>query len=282
MKNTFCFLFIFLYSMSGFSQDSIIDLLPDPFALPGLQLSGDPEIYKSADLPDLIGSNAEIYLEYGFVKMISQYYSGIVGTSNLKIEIYQMTDPEAAFGIFAFSSTRQKIIDKTSYYVVLGKGYDMMVKGPYFIIATYSNLTQDLDGSIIKRIADDLKTKIKTYAELPKLYVATQPPCRNFTQSLYFRGPVALSSMTYLDFKLPFDFTDGVFYRCDVYDYLLFLPDSDKSKKEIVQETISNILKKNPGFVPNSETFGFSIKENDHLKYEVLPNNNSIVLIKYF
>lgn len=269
-------------SLSMIAQDSIVNLLPDVFTLPGLQTAGEPKVFIGEDLFEMINGGAEIYLEYGFVKTVSQNYSGITGKSNLRIEIYQMTDPEAAYGIFAFSTMGQEILDQSGFYVVRGLGYGMMVRGSYFIIATYVNLPEELNGNILKRIAEDFNSKIKTYAELPKLYVSTQPPCRDFTKSLYFRGPLALRNMSYMNFKIPFDFTEGMFYRCDVYDYLLLLPKSDKSKKELLEETISNILKKNPEFVPTSETFGFSIKENDHLKYEVLPNNNSIVLIKYF
>lgn len=271
-----------ILSISMFAQDSIVNLLPDVFSLPGLQTAGEPKVYSGDDLFEMINGGAEIYLEYGFVKTVSQNYSGITGKSSLRIEIYQMTDPEAAYGIFAFSSIGQEILDRSGFYVVRGFGYGMMVRGSYLIIATYVNLPGELNGNVLKRIAEDFNSKVKAYAELPKLYVSTQPPCRDFTKSLYFRGPLAVRNVTYLDFKLPFDFKEGMVYRCDVYDYLLFIPKSDKSKKELVQETISNILKKNPDFVPTSETFGFSIKENDHLKYEVLPDNNSIVIIKYF
>jgi len=282
MKKFLFTLLIFSFSLSGFSQDTIVNLLPDPFSLPGLQTAGEPKIYSGEDLFEMINGGADIYLEYGFVKTVSQNYSGLTGKSSLRIEIYQMTDPEAAYGIFAFSTMGQQIHDRSGFYVVSGLGYGMMVRGSYFIIASYANLPTELQGNILKRIADDFNSKIKTSAVVPKLLVATRPPCPDFKQSLYFRGPMALRNATYLDFKIPFAFSEGVFYRCDVYDYLLFIPKSDKSKKELVQETISNILKKNPGFEPNSETFGFSIKENDHLKYEVIPDNNSVVLIKYF
>lgn len=274
---------IFLsYSFLGFSQDSIVYLLPNPFSLPGLHTSGEPKIYSGDDLFEMINGGADIYLEYGFVKTVSQNYSGLNGNTSLRIEIYQMTDPDAAYGIFASSTMGQQIVEQTGFYVVRGMGYGMMVRGSYFIVASYANLPENLNGNILKRIAEDFNSKITTYAVLPKLQVSTPPPCPDFKQSLYFRGPLALRSASYLDFKIPFEFSEGIFYRCDVYDYLLFIPKSEKSKKELVQETISNILKKNPAFVPHSETFGFSVKENDHLKYEVIPDNNSIVLIKYF
>jgi hypothetical protein len=273
-------LFITL-SVSTFSQESIVNLLPAISNLPGLKTEGEPKVFTGEDLFEMINGGAEIYLEYGFVQTVSQNYSGITGKSNLKIEIYQMTDPEAAYGIFAFSTMGQEILDRSGFYIARGLGYGMMVRGSYFIIATYLNLPEELNGTVLKRIAEDFNSKIETYAELPKLYVSTQPPCRDFTKSLYFRGPLAIRNVSYMNFKIPFDFSEGMFYSCDVYDYLLLLPKSDKSKKELVQETISNIIKKNPEYVTTSETFGFSIKENGNLKYEVIPNNNSIVLIKY-
>jgi hypothetical protein len=272
----------FILSVSTLAQESIVKLLPDISNLPGLQTAGDPKIFTGEDLFEMINGGAEIYLEYGFVQTVSQNYSDLTGRANLKIEIYEMTDPEAAYGIFAFSTMGQEILDRSGFYIARGLGYGMMVRGSYFIIATYVNLPEELNGKVLRRIAEDFNSKVETYAELPKLYVSTQPPCRDFTRSLYIRGPLALRNVSYMSFKIPFDFSEGMFYRCDVYDYLLLLPKSDKSKKELVQETISNIIKKNPAYVTTSETFGFSIKENDHLKYEVLPNNNSIVLIKYF
>jgi hypothetical protein len=61
-----------------------------------------------------------------------------------------------------------------------------------------------------------------------------------------------------------------------------FSLDDPKSRKTLVEETISNILKKNPDFVPIKETFGFSIEENGYRRYEILPEGDQLVLIKYF
>ena len=275
------FTFLFL-SSNVYSQSNITTLLPDPFALPGIQLAGEPEIYNGKELVDLAGRGAEIYLEYGFVKMVSQNYSEIQANSSLRVDIYEMSDPEAAFGIFSFTAKGKKVKDKITHYIVSEKDYGMMVKGSYFIIASFANLDEDLKKDILQRIAGELNSKIIEYVELPKLQVSTQPPCRDFSQSLYFRGNATLESVVFLDFKIPFNYKEGLFYRCNIFDYMLFIPDDGKSKKEIVQETISNILKKNPDLKPISETSGFLIKENDHLMYEIIPGNNNIVLIKYF
>jgi len=211
MKRYLLALFLFLFSLSGFSQDTIVNLLPDPFSLTGLQTAGEPKIYSGEDLFEMINGGADIYLEYGFVKTVSQNYSGLNGNTSLRIEIYQMTDPDAAYGIFASSTMGQQIVEQTGFYVVRGMGYGMMVRGSYFIVASYANLPENLNGNILKRIAEDFNSKISTYAVLPKLQVSTRPPCPDAKQSLYFRGPLALRSVSYIDFKIPFDFSEGIF-----------------------------------------------------------------------
>jgi hypothetical protein len=282
MTNTILVLLLSAISIPGLAQESIIRLLPDPFDLPELQTAGKYELFESDDLHKLNSENAGVYQEYGFVQAITQDYTGINGDANLRIEIYQMTDPEAAFGIFAFSAIGQKIIDKIVYYLVLGDDYRMMVKGSYFIIVSYANLPEALEKNILEKISKGIDANVKEFAELPRLLVSSQPPCHDTRQSLYFRGKLAMQKIVYLDFKLPFAFSEGVYYRCDVFGFLLLIPGGNQSKKELLQETVGNILKKNPDFKVSSELSGFSIKENDHLKYEVTTRNNSLVLIKYY
>ena len=136
------------------AQEKITDLMPVPFTLPGIQLAGDLETFEGEDLFDLINGGAEIYLEYGFVQVAAQNYSGINNGGILRVEIYEMTDPEAAFGIFQITAVGQEIVDKLGYYVVKGRGYGMMVRGNYFIMATFSGLNADLEGSVVDRLVE--------------------------------------------------------------------------------------------------------------------------------
>lgn len=263
-------------------QSDIQSLLPAPFELPGMQLAGEPELFEGEDLFDLINGGAEVYLEYGFEKVVSQNYIGMSGKTNLRVEIYRMTDPSAAFGILAFSSLGKNIIDKISYYLVSGLGFGMMQKGSYFIIASYANIDKDLQKGILQKIVSSLDNSIEELARMPSIAGSTQPPCRDFRQSLYFRGNLALQNVTYLDFTLPFKYSEGVYFGCNVFDYLVFKIDDTKSRKSIVEETISNILKKNPEFTTVKETYGFSISENGYPRYEILPEGDQLVLIKYY
>lgn len=273
---------LLLFFATSFAQDSIIDLLPDPMALPGIQLAGEQEIYYGEDLFDLMNGGAEIYLEYGFVKVVAQNYSELKGNTSLRVEIYEMNDPEAAYGIFALTAMGKNIQDKITYYIVSDLDYGMMVKGNYFIIASFGNLNKDFKKNILQRIAEELNFKIKPYAEFPRLLTDNPSPCTDFLQSLYFRGNLALRNLIYLDFKLPFKFSEGIAYKCPTFEYTLFVPDNEKSLEVVAEETISIILEKNPDWVVHQSKYGYSIVENSYTRFEVIPENKGLAIIKYY
>lgn len=273
---------ILALALNSIGQTDLKTLLPAPFELPGMQLSGEPEIYEGEDLFDLINGGAEVYLEYGFKQVITQNYIGISGKTNLRVEIYEMENPSAAFGILSFSSLGKQIVDKISYYLIGGDGFGMMQKGSYFIYASYANIDKNVQKSLLQKIVQSMDNSITELPRMPSIVVSTKPACSDFRQSLYFMGNLALQNVTFLDFKLPFTYSEGVYFGCFVYDYILFSLDDPKSRKMLVEETISNILKKNPEYVSNKETFGFSIEENGSRRYEILPDGDQLVLIKYY
>lgn len=268
-------------SLASFSQDDILSIFPDPFGLPGFQLAGDPEVYEGDYLYDLINGGADVYFEYGFERAATQSYKGVDGPSAIKIEIYQMSDIYAAYGIMSLTASGQSLIEKKGAFYVSGEGYKMIQKGPYFAMLSFANLSKDYRDGLITKISNDIQSKIKVNANYPAVLSGTKEPCPNFQRTLYFRGDIALKNATYVDFKIPFKYSEGVFYRCDVYDYIVFIPDGNQGKQEITQALINNILNTNHEFVPVKEAFGFSIQENEILRYEILPDGDRIVLIKY-
>ena len=69
-------------------------------------LVDEPFRYQAKNLFDFINGAAEIFLEYGFVEVISQEYER--GEDAVVCAIYQMEDPQAAFGIFSYTRSPQK------------------------------------------------------------------------------------------------------------------------------------------------------------------------------
>jgi hypothetical protein len=79
------------------SVASAAEVLDCPL-VPGWEQSGPPRSYDNETLYDYINGNSEGYLIYGFVRM-----TGVTckqGENVLVIDISEMTDPDAAYGIF--------------------------------------------------------------------------------------------------------------------------------------------------------------------------------------
>lgn len=281
MKSYVVLSFLVIMSFLSVSQDSIVSLLPDPFNLPGLQISGEPKVYEGDYLFDLINGGADVYFEYGFIQVVTQAYNGITGQSNVKVEIYQMTDKKAAFGMLSLSATGKKIIEQKGVFSVSGSGYKMMQKGDYFIIISYANLIENTEDDLVNRISADIGSKIKEMANYPAILNDTKTPCPGTQRWLYFKGDIALRNATYLNFKTPFKYTDGLYFKCDVFDYIVFKPEQEQDFAQLMDLLISNILKSNTTFSAVRELAGASIKEDDKLRFDVRIDGETIILIKY-
>ena len=79
----------------------IRELLPTSEAVRPWAVSDDPLVYKGDDLYKLIDGGADVYFEYGFIRAVSAEYAR--GCDALACTIYEMADPEAAFGVFSYS-----------------------------------------------------------------------------------------------------------------------------------------------------------------------------------
>lgn len=88
----------------GGQNRDIRDLLPSPDVARPWTQSGEPLVYEGDDLYRFIDGGADLYFEYGFVRALSADYEGQGGSFGCTI--YEMADPEAAFGIFSYSRSR--------------------------------------------------------------------------------------------------------------------------------------------------------------------------------
>jgi hypothetical protein len=81
------------------------EILPPDGFLPGWH-KGDPvRIFVGQDLFNHIDGGAELYLEFGFERLLVQPYTN--GASELGLEVYEMKSPAAALGIYLFQAGRE-------------------------------------------------------------------------------------------------------------------------------------------------------------------------------
>jgi hypothetical protein len=125
---------LFLTAPVSAAADDTALLPPDGFG--GWKKIGNLRIFKQADLYGYIDGGAELFFEYGFEQLTQQKYAS--GGVELTLDLYRMTDPVAATGIYLMrcgTETRnpgfaerhtvsryQLMFERDRYYVVLSNG----------------------------------------------------------------------------------------------------------------------------------------------------------------
>ena len=97
-------LILILIAVSAAAQQApggLSDYLPASGAVAGWKLSEAPKSYRGDKLYLMINGGADIYHEYGFTQVLSAEYEEVSGKS-IKLEIYEMESPAAAYGIYTF------------------------------------------------------------------------------------------------------------------------------------------------------------------------------------
>lgn len=81
------------------------DFLPADGAVSGWKKDGSPRVFRQADLYGHINGGAELFLEFGFEDLHVQKYRS--GDAEIAIEVYRMSDPVAAAGIYLMKAGKE-------------------------------------------------------------------------------------------------------------------------------------------------------------------------------
>lgn len=82
-------------------------MVPGAAAMPPWRAPDAPAQYDAGTLSNFIDGGAEVFVQYGFQAAINQEYSH--GDETIACTVYEMTDPQAAFGVFSYFRTPRKI-----------------------------------------------------------------------------------------------------------------------------------------------------------------------------
>jgi hypothetical protein len=105
-------------------------MLPPDGLVPGWTKSEPAKEFGRGDLFDYIDGGAEIFLEFGFDKLLVQSYKN--GASELVLEIYQMESPDSALGIYLMKCGLETPVegipdrnsgDKTQLTILKGRAF---------------------------------------------------------------------------------------------------------------------------------------------------------------
>jgi hypothetical protein len=87
--------------------------------------------FTETSLYGYINGGAELYLEYGFDTLMVTEME--VDGSDIKLEVYRMKDPEAAFGIFSVSRFRCNAGARLTEHICRSAYQLQFCKGPYYV-----------------------------------------------------------------------------------------------------------------------------------------------------
>jgi hypothetical protein len=178
---------------TAFAQRPLGDegrLPPDGFS-GAWKRTGPLKVFTSADLYGYIDGGAEAFLEIGFEQLTVQKYRD--GANELTVELYRMTDPTAARGIYVArcgketpdpalrerhtASRHQVLLQRDGYYLVLNNTAGGASNAP-----------------ILAKAAQAMAAKMPADAQVPALALLPQAGLVPGSARL-FRGPVGLQAV---------------------------------------------------------------------------------------
>jgi len=121
--------------------------------------------YTGAELYDYMNGGAEVYISYGLVSMTGCKYESDT-LPQITVEVYEMTSPANAFGVFTHSRDREEY----DY----GQGsqtfpdFILFWKGNYFVIINTVQVT-DESSAAIKTIASLIENEIHEQGNYPSI-----------------------------------------------------------------------------------------------------------------
>jgi hypothetical protein len=140
--------------------------------LPGAEFSST-RTFKGESLYGYIDGGADLYIEYGFSDAVVTGFE--LGKRKIKIEIYRMDDPEAAYGIFSVSRFRCRNRPDFTVCTCQNKYQLQICKGNYYIsIINESGTGEDSTISLVagKALSDKID---KQSADLADFFPEVSP-----------------------------------------------------------------------------------------------------------
>jgi len=180
------------------SDEPMENLLPTNSQIAPWTKSGKPEIYKNRELFNYVDGGADIYLEYGFSQVISQEYS--YEEESIVADIYEMNDPEAAFGIYSIHRDAHKPAanvgdDGTEFDYQITFWQDRY----YVILLGYS--TDKETKNVLRDFAKKISAHIPGHAKPPQIIHFLPKKFRVPRSESSLEGMLAVNSRLYLGQK---------------------------------------------------------------------------------
>lgn len=267
------FILILLCTGTGeaWGQETSLEIFLPVDQIEGWKVDGHTDMFEGDDLFFLINGGADVYLEYGFKQVISRNYTSESGNS-LKVELYEMLDEDAAFGIFSLF----KIDEGTTQFAQVGRMSDNHIRfrtNKYFGII----MLQSSDPPSLKSMIGFARFLVNTLpggTEKPEL--VSLLPDEGFISSdvKYFRGNIGLSNIYSFGSGDIFGFSEGVYGNYGSHSLIILKYQNGNELKGISQKIHNNLMnnKKFSDFKLNGLSLKWKDNQGRHIVMERFEN----------
>lgn len=270
-----CVVLVFYNSGAG-GELNIKSCIPDSTAIPNWHIVDSARVVVGEDLYKLIDGGADLYLEYGFSQVVAAEYQNKDEIS-IKLEIYEMKDPGAAFGIYSIN------VDSTGKKVAVGNEgiffeYYLMFWKNNCVVFVTSNDTSTAVHSAIGQIAVYVEKQIPINRTKPP--IISLLPAENLEDVKYVRGFLGLSAVYDFDSNNIFDVKEGL---CGLYpDHSIFLFKYDSASVAVsCFEKAKAIIRKSDRYKIMADTIGaFNVEDQKEEKLSMSIYNNYLIVVK--
>ncbi len=132
-------------------QADLSVFLPSPDQISGWSVKGEAQRFSGDDLYIYIDGGAEIFNEYGFRRVLAQDFEHKDGRG-VTLEIYEMNDSAAAFGIYSFQASGKGRPAGLGTDGEIEEYYLRFWKGPYLVTVTGFGATEEARGNLLEGV----------------------------------------------------------------------------------------------------------------------------------
>lgn len=190
----FLALHCFLHIPAGYSAN-LGDLMPDPSLTWPWSTNGQVRFYVGDRLYHYINGGAEVYYEYGFIRVAVQEYMN--GSQSMVVEIYEMETSAGAFGIYSLNRDDSRpaieIGDDGTLY-----DYSVSFWQDRFYINVMAYTADHLGRTDLQKIARSISQKIGSRGTVPDLVSFLPVGNLNPRSVGYIMGRLGLNSYYYV------------------------------------------------------------------------------------
>jgi hypothetical protein len=226
----FCIVFFnaSFFQIACTQNQNISTYLPRTGELKGWSQEDSSRVFVGEDLFMLIDGGADIYFEYGFRQVaVAEYQNN--HENSIKLEIYEMSDASAAYGMFSLNAGTQGKKVQIGNEGMLSEYYLMFWKNTFLVFLTGADTTGETASGILA-MAACIDQRLGAPGIKPAL--VSYLPNSGLQSCTFVRGNLGLSSFYTFDTKNIFGMKEGVVGIYPTHHLFIFKYKSDGETKE--------------------------------------------------